>query len=61
MNSISRGFRLVKASWTVVRQDRRLLLLSVISFACSLVVLAVGSSGEGFGSDPSAPPRPDAG
>lgn len=41
MGSISRGFRLAKASWGVVRQDRELLLLPVISFFCSLVVVAV--------------------
>jgi hypothetical protein len=45
MNSISRGFRLVKASWTVVRQDRQLLLLPVISFSCSVVVMAVFALG----------------
>jgi hypothetical protein len=41
MGSISRGFRLAKASWSVVRQDRELLILPVVSFLCSLVVLAV--------------------
>lgn len=41
MGSISRGFRLAKASWGVVRQDRELLVLPVISFFCSLVVMAV--------------------
>ena len=41
MGSISRGFRLVKASWTVVRQDRELLVLPAISFLCSLVVMVV--------------------
>jgi hypothetical protein len=41
MGSISRGFRLAKASWTVVRQDRELLVLPVVSFLCSLVVMAV--------------------
>ena len=41
MGSISRGFRLAKASWSVVRQDHQLLILPVVSFLCSLVVLAV--------------------
>jgi hypothetical protein len=41
MGSISRGFRLAKASWAVVRQDRELLVLPVVSFLCSLVVMAV--------------------
>lgn len=41
MGSISRGFRLAKASWGVVRQDRQLLLLPIISFFCSLLVMAV--------------------
>jgi Family of unknown function (DUF6159) len=45
MNSISRGFRLVRASWAVVRQDRQLLLLPVISFGCSLIVMAVFALG----------------
>ena len=41
MGSVSRGFRLAKASWTVVKQDRELLVLPVISFFCSLVVMVV--------------------
>ncbi len=41
MGSISRGFRLAKASWGVVKQDRELLVLPVISFVCSLVVMGV--------------------
>jgi hypothetical protein len=41
MGSITRGFRLAKASWSVVRQDRELLILPIVSFLCSLVVLAV--------------------
>jgi hypothetical protein len=45
MNSISRGFRLAKASWQVVREDRELLWLPVISFACSLIVMAVFALG----------------
>ena len=45
MNSISRGFRLAKASWQVVREDRELLWLPVISFLCSLIVMAVFALG----------------
>ena len=41
MGSVSRGFRLAKASWRVVKEDRELLWLPVISFACSLAVMAV--------------------
>jgi Family of unknown function (DUF6159) len=41
MGSVSRGFRLAKASWGVVKQDRELLWLPVISFLCSLVVMVV--------------------
>lgn len=41
MGSLSRGFRLAKASWGVVRDDRELLVLPIISFFCSLVVMAV--------------------
>ncbi len=39
MGSISRGFRLAKASWGVVKQDHELLWLPVISFFCSLIVI----------------------
>lgn len=45
MGSISRGFRLAKASWSVVQQDRELLVLPVISFFCSLVVMGVFALG----------------
>ncbi len=41
MGSVSRGFRLAKASWGVVKEDRELLILPVISFFCSLIVMAV--------------------
>jgi len=41
MGSVSRGFRLAKASWVVVKQDRELLVLPVISFFCSLAVMVV--------------------
>ena len=41
MGSISRGFRLARASWLVVKKDRELLWLPVISFLCSLVVMVV--------------------
>jgi Family of unknown function (DUF6159) len=45
MGAIGRGFRLAKASWGVVREDRALLLLPVVSFFCSLVVVAVFALG----------------
>jgi Family of unknown function (DUF6159) len=45
MGAIGRGFRLAKASWGVVRQDRELLVLPVVSFLCSLVVVAVFALG----------------
>jgi uncharacterized protein DUF6159 len=45
MDSISRGFRLAKASWDVVRQDRQLLVLPVVSFLCSLLVVAAFALG----------------
>jgi Family of unknown function (DUF6159) len=51
MGSIARGFRLAKASWTVVRQDRELIALPILSFLCSLVVMAVfalGAAGIGL-------------
>lgn len=41
MGSLSRGFRLAKASWGVVKGDPALLWLPVISFLCSLAVVAV--------------------
>lgn len=41
MGSIARGFRLAKASWGVVKQDRELIVLPILSFLCSLVVMAV--------------------
>jgi hypothetical protein len=45
MGSISRGFRLAKASWGVVRQDHELLVLPIVSFFCSLLVIAVFAGG----------------
>lgn len=51
MGSISRGFRLAKASWGVVKQDRELLVLPMISFFCSLLVMgvfALGAAGIGI-------------
>jgi hypothetical protein len=45
MNAFSRGLRLVKVSWGVVRQDRSLLLLPVLSFACSVVLTALFAAG----------------
>jgi hypothetical protein len=45
MNAFSRGLRLVKVSWGVVRQDRSLLLLPVLSFVCSVVLTALFAAG----------------
>jgi hypothetical protein len=45
MGSISRGFRLAKASWGVVKDDRELLWLPIVSFLCSLAVVAVFALG----------------
>ena len=45
MGSISRGFRLARASWSVVVQDRQLLWLPILSFLASLVVFAVFALG----------------
>jgi len=45
MNAFSRGLRLAMASWTVVRQDRQLLILPIISFFCSVIVIAVFAAG----------------
>ena len=45
MGAIGRGFRLARASWSVVTQERQLLLLPVLSFAASLVVTAVFALG----------------
>ena len=41
MGSVSRGFRLAKASWGVVKQDRELLVLPIVSFFCSLAIMVV--------------------
>ena len=38
MDRIRRGFRLVGASWSVVKSDRELLLLPVVSFVCMIAV-----------------------
>ena len=45
MGSIGRGFRLARASWSVVTEERQLLLLPVLSFLASLVVMAVFALG----------------
>jgi uncharacterized protein DUF6159 len=45
MGAISRGFRLARASWAVVMQDRQLLWLPALSFLASLVVVAVFALG----------------
>lgn len=45
MGSIGRGFRLARASWSVVMEERQLLILPVLSFLASLVVMAVFALG----------------
>ena len=45
MNAFSRGLRLAMASWSVVRQDRQLLILPILSFLCSVVVIAFFAAG----------------
>jgi hypothetical protein len=45
MGAIGRGFRLARASWSVVTQERQLLLLPVLSFAASVAVIAVFALG----------------
>ena len=45
MGSIGRGFRLAKASWGVVRSDKELLLLPLLSFLSVLLVSAVFALG----------------
>ena len=45
MNAFSRGLRLAMASWAVVRQDRQLLILPIVSFVCSVIVIAVFAAG----------------
>jgi hypothetical protein len=44
MERISRGFRLLRASWDVLRSDKELLVLPVISF----VAIMVASTGLGL-------------
>ncbi len=40
MGKVSRSIELVKASWTVLRQDKELLALPAISGVCALLVIA---------------------
>lgn len=47
MERISRGFRLLGASWRVLQQDRELLWLPVLSFAL-IVIAAAGFGGIGW-------------
>ena len=47
MERISRGFRLLKASWTVLQQDRELLVLPLLSFVL-IVIAATGLGGLGW-------------
>jgi hypothetical protein len=45
MNAFSRGVRLAKISWGVVKQDRGLLWLPALSFACSLILTVLFAAG----------------
>ena len=45
MNAFSRGIRLAKISWGVVKQDRSMLWLPVLSFGCSLLLTALFAAG----------------
>ena len=45
MDAIGRGFRLARASWSVVTEERQLLVLPILSFVASLVVMAVFALG----------------
>ncbi|MFL5737104.1 MAG: DUF6159 family protein [Actinomycetota bacterium] len=50
MERVRRGFRLVGASWSVVRSDRELLVLPVVSFLCMLTVgLVLGGAAWAIG------------
>ena len=45
MGRVSRGFRLAKASWGVVKADRELLWLPIVSMFCSLLIIGVFAAG----------------
>jgi hypothetical protein len=45
MNAFSRGLRLARISWGVVKQDRSMLWLPVLSFGCSLVLTVLFAAG----------------
>ncbi len=45
MGAIGRGFRLARTSWSVVIQERQLMLLPVLSFVASLAVMAIFALG----------------
>ena len=45
MERITRGFRLARASWSVVAEERQLLWLPIISMAISLVIVLVFALG----------------
>ena len=45
MDRITRGFRLARASWSVVAEERQLLWLPIISMAISLVIVLVFALG----------------
>jgi hypothetical protein len=45
MNAFSRGLRLARISWGIVKQDRSMLWLPVLSFGCSLVLTVLFAAG----------------
>lgn len=45
MGAIGRGFRLARVSWSVVAQERQLLVLPMLSFVASLALIAVFALG----------------
>jgi uncharacterized protein DUF6159 len=45
MDRLSRGFRLAKASWGVVKADKELLWLPIVSILCSFIIVGVFAAG----------------
>ncbi|MEP7059214.1 MAG: DUF6159 family protein [Actinomycetota bacterium] len=45
MERLSRGFRLAKASWGVVKGDKELLWLPIVSILCSFIIVGVFTAG----------------
>ncbi|MEA2551306.1 MAG: hypothetical protein QOE25_1075 [Actinomycetota bacterium] len=45
MERLSRGFRLAKASWGVVKADKELLWLPIVSMLCSFIIVGLFTAG----------------